>query len=122
MEKGSAETVVKVFSVLYFLGAAFGILVGLGFLLGGGLLGFGLGAVLGGFFGGLLAVLGVVLIIYGVLDLFVGWGLWKHKNWARITAIVLGVLGLISFPIGTIFGILVIYFFGFNEDVKGLFK
>ena len=122
MEKGSAETVVKVFSVLYFLGAAFGILVGLGFLLGGGLLGFGLGAVLGGFFGGLLAVLGVVLIVYGVLDLFVGWGLWKHKNWARITAIVLGVLGLISFPIGTIFGILVIYFFGFNEDVKGLFK
>lgn len=65
---------------------------------------------------------GVFLLIVTVLDIFVGYGLWRHKNWARITAIVLSVLGLLSFPIGTIFGIVVIYLFAFNKDVKNLFK
>ena len=38
-----------------------------------------------------------------------GWGLLRQADWARILAMVLAVLGLFLFPIGTIIGIYVIW-------------
>jgi len=40
----------------------------------------------------------------GTLSLIAGWGLLARKDWARITALVLGVVMLPVFPIGTILG------------------
>ncbi|MFA0962091.1 hypothetical protein AB9P05_09810 [Roseivirga sp. BDSF3-8] len=44
-------------------------------------------------------------VILGVPGLIAGIGLIKLKNWARHLAIILSVLNLIIFPIGTVIGI-----------------
>lgn len=46
----------------------------------------------------------------GIVSLIVGWGLLQLQNWARWVAIVLAVLGLCAFPIGTIIGALIIWY------------
>ncbi len=129
MDTNTAQTIVKVIAVLYWIGAFFSIIGGLGLLLGGGALGFALGALGGGLLGGFLVAMGVVFLVIGVLEIFVGLGLWRLKSWARIVAIVLGVLGVISGVISLPLGILtliisggIVYFLAFNDEVKGLFK
>ncbi|MDO8528759.1 MAG: DUF2127 domain-containing protein [Nanoarchaeota archaeon] len=95
----SVPTGAKVISVLYYIGAGFEVLFGLAFLVGAGVLGAiiaqiipALGMIGAGFF----AVVGVLFIGVGILSFFVGRGLWKAKNWARIVAIVLTLLGIIG--------------------------
>ncbi len=121
MDKNSAQTVVKVISVLYWIGAALGVIFGLMMLVGGSAVGMMGSLVGGGVFGGLIAVMGVVMIVLAALGAFVGYGLWRYKSWARIVAIVLAVIGLLSFPIGTIINAVILYFVAFNKDVKALF-
>jgi fructose-specific phosphotransferase system IIC component len=50
-----------------------------------------------------------------------GYGLLKYKGWARILAIILAILNLILFPIGTALGIYTLVIM-FNEETKSLFK
>jgi hypothetical protein len=50
-------------------------------------------------------MLGGTLLILGAGGVLVGWGLMKHQSWARIAAIVLGVLALFHPPFGTALGI-----------------
>ena len=50
-----------------------------------------------------------------------GYGLLKYKSWARILAIILAILNLILFPLGTALGIYTLVIM-FNEEVKALFK
>jgi hypothetical protein len=55
---------------------------------------------------GFIATIAVVFL--GALSLpgiLAGYGLLKRKNWGRILAIVVGVLDLANFPIGTAIGI-----------------
>ena len=56
-----------------------------------------------------MAVLGIIGTTVGVLlgvlsipGLAAGYGLLKHYAWARILAIVLGILSLMNFPLGTL--------------------
>jgi fructose-specific phosphotransferase system IIC component len=50
-------------------------------------------------------------------------GVWvlQYKNWARILAIILAILNLILFPIGTILGIYTLWVL-FNDETKTLFE
>ena len=48
--------------------------------------------------GGVIVVLSVPGIVGGV-------GLLRHRNWARYVVLVLSVIDLINFPIGTIVGV-----------------
>jgi len=106
---------VIVISILYFIGAACCLVAGLLFIAGGGVLatmmsqsGGANASPLAGIMAGLGAVAGIVILGFGVIDLFVGIGLIKLKNWARIVAIVfsgigaafqlLGVLGSLTHP------------------------
>ncbi len=57
------------------------------------------------FLPGLLTTIGVGVLVLGVLGVATGWGLWQREPWARIAALVLGVLALLHFPIGTALGI-----------------
>ena len=111
-------TGVTILAVLAWIGAVFGVLGGIMMFLGSGFLpGYRLGA------------FGIVYIILGVVAFFVGKGLWDGKNWARITGIILSVLGLLS-GLGTLFvaplmGIVniiingvIIWYLGFNEEAK----
>lgn len=49
--------------------------------------------------------LGAVLLLFSLPGLVTGWGLLKLRPWARILGIVLAVISLINFPIGTAVGI-----------------
>jgi len=90
-------TGVKVISVLYYIGAAFSFLFGLLLIVGGAFIGAILGetlASLSALGSGLFIVLGIALLGVGVLDIFIGRGLWKGQNWTRIAAIVFAILGV----------------------------
>jgi len=71
-----------------------------------------------------------LLVTTGVLCCFVpgiaadfaaGLGLLQYKSWARILAIILGILNLILFPIGTAVGIYTLIIM-FNDEAKALFN
>lgn len=57
-------------------------------------------------------------LLFTVLYAAVGYGLLKLQSWARIAAIVLGILSLCSFPIGTILGGVVLYFMFQQENIQ----
>ena len=47
----------------------------------------------------------IVMGVSGLPGLLVGYGLLKHKPWARLMALILGVLGLLNFPLGSALGL-----------------
>lgn len=49
--------------------------------------------------------LSALLLILSLPGLITGWGLLKLRPWARIVGIVLAVISLFNFPIGTAIGI-----------------
>jgi len=54
---------------------------------------------------GLISGIGVVLLVAAALGIFVGWGLLQRQPWARMGAIVFGVVNLLEVPFGTALGI-----------------
>ncbi|MCC7354791.1 MAG: hypothetical protein IT330_13675 [Anaerolineae bacterium] len=62
----------------------------------------------------LLAVLSVPGIVAGV-------GLLARKSWARILTIVLSILGLVNFPIGTLIGVYALWVL-MQEGATGYFS
>ena len=65
---------------------------------------------------GIIALLMVGLaFIFAIPGFITGIGLLKLKRWARILAVVLAVLCLPVFPLGTAFGIYVLYVMFDNE-------
>ncbi len=57
-------------------------------------------------------------LLFAILYGATGYGLLKLQGWARITAIVLAILSLCSFPIGTILGGIVLYFMFQPENAQ----
>lgn len=62
---------------------------------------------------GILTIVGFaccgLLLILGIPVALAGWGLLTRKSWSRVLAMVLAVLGLFLFPIGTIIGAYVLW-------------
>ena len=55
-------------------------------------------------------VLGAIIgLLFAVLLFFTSRGLMHQKQWARVATIILGVIMLFGFPVGTIIGIILIY-------------
>lgn len=52
-----------------------------------------------------LSIIGGSLFIVAAGGILVGWGLLKHQPWARVAAIVLGIVSLLHPPFGTALGI-----------------
>jgi hypothetical protein len=52
-----------------------------------------------------LSVIGGSLFVVAAGGILVGWGLLNHQPWARIAAIVLGIVSLLHPPFGTALGI-----------------
>lgn len=48
---------------------------------------------------------GLLLAALGLPGVFAGYGLLTKKPWARVLTIVIGILGLVNFPVGTAIGI-----------------
>lgn len=53
----------------------------------------------------LFSFLSVLLGVKGALGVAAGVGLYQREQWARLLAIVLGIIGLLSMPFGTALGI-----------------
>ena len=51
------------------------------------------------------ASVGILMMVLALPTLLAGYGLLTGKSWGRILAIVVGVLGLLNFPIGTLIGV-----------------
>ena len=72
----------------------------------------------------LLASAGVLCCFPGILGIIAniaaGYGLLNYKSWARILVIILAILNLIWFPIGTVIGIYTLWAM-FNDETKALF-
>jgi len=52
----------------------------------------------------------IVLGAFGIARLVVGFGLLRMQSWARWAAVVLAILGLGGFPIGTAVGVLILIY------------
>ena len=52
-----------------------------------------------------LSIIGASLFVVAAGGILVGWGLLKHQPWARVAAIVLGIVSLLHPPFGTALGI-----------------
>lgn len=50
-------------------------------------------------------VIMVVTVIFSLPGILAGYGLFKRKEWARILTLILSVINLMSFPLGTAVGI-----------------
>ena len=50
-----------------------------------------------------------IMMVFCILFLAVGYGLWTLRQWARISAIALALLTLLLFPVGTAIGALIIW-------------
>lgn len=118
------STHVKILGWLYLVFGLFGllgaVLVGL-FGVGTGMLAafdsVGAGAIVGA----ASVFAAVVVAIFALPAVLVGWGLLARKSWARILAIIVGVLNLINFPIGTILGVYTLWVM-FQDEVKYQFN
>jgi len=67
------------------------------------------------------AIVGGLITLLSIPGIVVGAGLLKFKPWARILAIVLGLLNLVNFPVGTALGIYAIWAL-LDEETIGLFE
>lgn len=70
-------------------------------------------------------VLGTVLVIFGLLSIFLAWGLWTGKSWARMVALVFAILSiilsLVSFHIiGVVIEVIIVYYLT-RPNVKKFF-
>ena len=66
-----------------------------------------------------LFVAGLLLLV-SLPGLFIGWGLFRLRPWARILGIIFGALHLLSIPFGTALGVYALYVL-LNDDARALF-
>jgi len=120
---------VKILAILHIVFGALGILLGLvSFALFGGIAGIvGMNAstdeaaiaipILGGI-GGLIFVFALLVSVPGLVA---GIGMLSFKPWSRILGIVISILQLINFPIGTVLGFYGIWVL-FSREGAALFE
>ena len=64
---------------------------------------------MGGLSGPLFLALGSSFVLVGAAAFCVGWGLRQREPWARIAALVVGVLAIFHPPFGTLLGIFTLW-------------
>jgi hypothetical protein len=65
--------------------------------------------------------LAIFLFVLSVPSIIGGWGMLKFRPWARVLMIIVSILNLLHFPIGTaigIYGLIVL----FNDETRRLFE
>jgi hypothetical protein len=131
MEKESAKTIVKVLSILTYIGGSFFILGGLIMIFMRNLMASMMPRMMMGYstinvpawtLVYAFSIMGAILLALGIFKIFVAFGLWNFKKWSRMAELVLAVLSLVMFPFGTVYGILVLYLLGFNNTIIKLFR
>ncbi len=62
-----------------------------------------------------------VVAVLGVPGVILGWGLLKNMEWARIMGIVVSLLNILNFPLGTLLGVYGLWVF-FNPETLAIFE
>ena len=68
----------------------------------------------------IMAVFAGVMVLFSVIYIVCGIGLWKMKSYGRTIQLVLSFPGLLGFPIGTVISGLIIWYL-FKPEVKEQF-
>ncbi len=76
------------------------------------------GAFIGMFAVGLIAA---VMMVFCLLYLVIGYGLWTLRPWARVAAIAVAVISLFAFPLGTVIGALILWYL-LKPEIADLFQ
>jgi uncharacterized membrane protein (DUF2068 family) len=116
---------IKIIAVLFIILGVISIVVAIGFfVLGAGVAATilsqdqspdgQLGAAWGG---GCITFIAALIALLSIPSIIAGWGLMKRKSWARGLTIVLAVLSLPSFPIGTAIGVYALVIM-FDDETK----
>ncbi|MEJ2008015.1 MAG: zinc ribbon domain-containing protein [Acidobacteriota bacterium] len=95
----------KVLAILWLAISIYGLIPAFGLFFGGGIAMHFIPFPVRSFFWPIAGLVGVFLLASTVLGLLTGWGLLNYRPWARVLALVLGVISLIHFPLGTALGI-----------------
>ncbi|MBS3067475.1 hypothetical protein J4450_02130 [Candidatus Micrarchaeota archaeon] len=125
-----ATTLLKILVAFYFLFDL--LLLGLGvlFIIGGvsvleTLKGYGLYGALLDFAGGLLAYIGIVLVITAIIGFAITFYLWKRNKFAYFLVLVSSAMSVLSVVVGNIpglIGLVPIYILWFHQPTKELFS
>ncbi|MFH1234030.1 MAG: hypothetical protein V1493_00240 [Candidatus Diapherotrites archaeon] len=70
----------------------------------------------------LVYVFAAIFALLVVLEILAGFFILKGKNWAKWVGAIFAVIQLIGFPVGTIIGILIIYFLLVDKSGKAYFE
>jgi hypothetical protein len=62
----------------------------------------------------------VLFLIIGIFYFITGWGLLNLKKWSWYIALILALIGLIGFPIGTIISIIVLWYLWRTKSYFGV--
>ncbi len=129
---------VQVISIWYYVSAAIALVLSILLFTGSAYIGtlfsnIPILSILGAVGAGLLIFAGIVSLLAAVFCFFIGRGLWKTKNWARILVIVFSCLGIFSGLFGlskpSVMGIVMLLinlaiggYLIFSKEAKGAFK
>ncbi|MFH1592671.1 MAG: hypothetical protein ABIB47_04880 [Candidatus Woesearchaeota archaeon] len=72
--------------------------------------------------GGALILGAVIMLVLGIVYVYLGKAILQYKKWAQVVQIILAILGLFSFPIGTVIGVFMLWVLLINKDTRKLFK
>ncbi len=117
---------VKVLSILYLILGVLGLLASAITLLaiaGGGLIGtISSGELAPALITGAIgtAIAGFIFII-SIPNIICGWAMLKYKPWGRVLGVILSLLNLVNFPIGTLLGIYGLWVLT-NDETAQLFR
>ena len=70
---------------------------------------------------GLFIFIAILFLVGGILTTLAGYGLLKLRNWGKILHVIVWVLGLLNFPVGTIISALLIWAV-FTKNAKEAFQ
>lgn len=119
------EQHIKVLSVLFIIIGILGIVVAVGFTILGASTAATIlsaddsneGRVGAAWAGGCITFVAVLFGIMSIPSIIAGWGLSQRKSWARILTIILAILSLPQFPVGTAIGVYALVIL-FNDESK----
>jgi len=110
-----------VYGIMFLFGAVF-VFLGTTLLASLGILGnFFPDKLFAGLAGGALLFGALVLALMGVVYIYLGKAIKEYKMWAKILQIILAILGVFSFPIGTVIGIFMLWVLLVKKETKNLF-
>lgn len=103
--RGRIERHAKVLAILWLVFSLYRLIPALALIFGGGVAMHFIPLPVRAYLLPIAGVVGMLLTASSVLGLLAGWGLLEYRPWARGLTLIVGIISLIHFPVGTALGI-----------------